>query len=209
MTALAHSRPTRTLVALKAPGDALERLIGLGLNAVGQATDRLQAGGSVARWRAEMERMIATSHQAALIAATAQRLGVPANSALISRQRLSRAEREDIRAAVRGQLAYLDGFQRDIEAGRLSPAQVAARANMYARAIKPFYYAQRWGQWEIPDQLIPGNNACMANCRCTGSITTDNGDGTGVWTRVLGSEQHCDDCPRLAGDHPVKRRQAA
>lgn len=195
-------------VRLKAPGDALTRLIGLSLAGVQDATARLVAGGSAAAWRREMERTIATAHQAALITATAQRLGVGADSALISRQRLSRAERDDVRAAVRAQLAYLDRFAAEVAAGRLSPAQIAARANLYAPAIKPFYYAQRWGAWDIPDQLIPGNQACLGNCLCSISVA-DNGDGTGVLTRVMGgAEQHCKECPPLAGDHPVKRRGA-
>jgi hypothetical protein len=199
---------SRPRMRLKAPGDALERLIGLSLVGIQGATGKLTAGGPLKAWRAEMERTIATAYQATYITATAQRLGVPADSPLISRSRLSRAEREDIRRAVAGQLAYLDRFAADVAAGKLSPAQIAARANLYGPALKSFYYAQRYGEWEIPSQLLPGNNACLGNCRCTGSITADNGDGTGVWTRVLGGELHCDECPRLAGDHPVKRRRA-
>ena len=76
-----------------------------------------------------MERAIATQHQAAYLAATAQRLKVPLDSPLLSRARLSRAERADIAAAVRGQLQYLDKFAAELAAGRLSPAQAAARAN--------------------------------------------------------------------------------
>lgn len=194
-------------VRLKAPGDALGRLVALGTVSVRDATARLTAGGSVQAWRREMERAIATAHQAALITATAQRAGVGASSALISRARLSRAERDDVKAAVRGQLAYLDRFAAEVAAGRLSPAQIAARADLYAGAIRPFYYSQRWGAWDVPDQLLPGNQACLGNCRCSISIA-DNGDGTGVLTRVMGGEDHCKECPPLAGDHPVKRRGA-
>lgn len=207
MTTLIDSRPTRYATRLKAPGDALDRLVALGTVSIQRATAQLQAGGSLKAWRAEMERIITTAHQATLITATAQRLGVPADSPLISAKRLSRAERDDIKAAVRGQIAYLEGFQRDIAAGKLSPPQVAARANLYGRAIKSFYYQQRWGDWEIPDVLIPGNNQCLSNCLCRITIT-DDGDGTGTLTRTMGgTEQHCKECPTLAGDHPVKRRR--
>lgn len=206
MTVATYSPP---VLRLKAPGDALDRLIGLGVASIQDATAKLQAGGSVATWRREMERVIATQHQAAFITATAQRLGVPADSALISRARLSRAEREDIRRAVAEQLRYLDRFAAEVAAGRLSPGQVAARANLYGQAIKPFYYAQRWGDWEIPDSLIPGNQQCLGNCKCFISIT-DGGDGKGTLTRTMGgTEHHCSECPGLVGDHPIKRRGKA
>lgn len=206
MIAIAESRP---VLRLKAPGDALDRLIGLGVASIQDATAKLQAGGSVATWRREMERVIATQHQAAFITATAQRLDVPADSPLISRARLSRAERADIAAAVRGQLAYLDRFAAELAAGRLSPAQAAARANLYGQAIKPFYYQQRYGDWEIPDSLIPGNQQCLGNCKCFISVT-DDGDGKGTLTRTMGgTEHHCSECPGLVGDHPIKRRGKA
>lgn len=199
---------TPAVIAIKAPPDALTRLVALGQARIGEVTARLAAGGTVAAWRREMERAIATAHQAALITATAQRLGVGADSALISGPRLSRAERADVTAAVCVQLAYLDRFAAEVAAGRLSDAQIAARANLYAGAVREFYYRQRWGAWEIPDVLLPGTAECLGNCKCTISIS-DNGDGTGVLTRVMGAaEQHCKTCPTLQGDHPVKRRAA-
>lgn len=201
---IARTAPVR----LKAPGDALTRLIGLSLTSIQDATARRAAGGSVAAWRRELERAITTAHQATLITATAQRLGVGADSALISRARLSKAERDDIKQAVRAQLVYLDRFAAAVAAGDLSDAQIAARANLYAGAIKEFYARQRWGDWDIPDQLLPGTAECLGNCTCSITVS-DNGDGTGVLTRTLGAtEQHCKTCPTLAGDHPVKRRGA-
>lgn len=205
----ARREMARAGLTVKAPGDALERLIGLGLSSIQDATAKLRAGGSVATWRREMERAIATQHQAAYLAATAQRLKVPLDSPLLSRARLSRAERADIAAAVRGQLQYLDKFAAELAAGRLSPAQAAARANLYGQAIKPFYYQQRYGDWEIPDSLIPGNQQCLGNCKCFISVA-DNGDGTGTLTRTMGgAEHHCSECPGLVGDHPIKRRGKA
>ena len=197
-----------TLVRLKAPPlTPLDKLIGLSLNEIGQATAKLNAGGSLKAWQQAMEKVLTQAHTAAFITSTAQRLGVPPDSPLISRSRLSRAERADITKAVQNQLGYLRGFVADVQAGQLSPAQIAARANLYGPSIRPFYYQQRWGDWQIPDQLIPGNQACLGNCRCTISVA-DNGDGTGVLTRVLGGERHCSECPPLAGDHQVRRRAA-
>lgn len=180
---------------------ALDKLIGLARVAMEDATTRGGPG-----WQAAMERALVTAHTAAFITATAERLGVPPNSDLISAKRLSRAERADIQAAVARQLIYLKGFA----AARpdLSEAAVLARARLYAASIRSFYYAQRWGAWEIPDRLLPGLQQCLGNCRCQLSDVRDNGDGTGVLTRVLGGEQHCDQCPPLAGDHPVRRKAA-
>ena len=182
--------------------DALTKLIALGAAAIEAATRR---GG--AKWEREMERIITTQMTAAYIAATAQRLGVTPDSALISRARLSRAERADIEAAVREQIRYLRRFAE--ARGGMSEAAIMARARMYATGVKAFYHAQRWGAWEIPDRLIPGRQSCLGNCKCDISVA-DNGDGTGVLTRTMGgTENHCSECPPLVGSYPVRRRGAA
>ena len=185
---------------------AVDRLIGLALVAIGDATAAYEANGNIRAWERAMERAIRTASQAAYITATAERLNIRPDSPLISQARLSRTERQDIQRNINAQSAYLRGFVEAVKAGELSPAQIAARANLYAAGtIRTFYYQMRYGDWEIPDRLLPGQQACMGNCRCTISIR-DNGDGTGVLTRTLGGERHCKECPPLAGDHPVKRR---
>lgn len=205
MTTLARPVPR-----LKAPAAALDRLVGLNLAAIQASTRDYLSSGNLTRWQREMERHLTTAHTAAYIAATAERLRIPPDSPLISRQRLSRAERADIRAAVDRQLQYLSGFVRDIQSGDMSDRAIAARANLYGPSVKAFYYQQRWGDWEIPDNLLPGNQQCLSNCRCYLTDILDNGDGTGVLTRVMGgTEQHCTECPPLAGDWPVKRRRVS
>lgn len=184
---------------------ALDRLIGLARVAIADATAALEAGGTVRQWERAMERAITTAHTAAYITAASQRLGVPPDSPLLSRQRLSRAERRDIEAAVAEQVAYLRKFAAQLDG--LSPAAIAARAKMYASSITPFYYAQRWGEWEISLNLLPGNQKCLSNCRCSIAIE-DDGDGTGTLIRRLGAgEGSCDECPGLAGEYPIKRRR--
>jgi hypothetical protein len=153
---------------------------------------------------------VAAGHAAAVWAGVAERSTGPRQFAiarlreLAGERALPRADRERLRARLQSELGYLARFAREAEG--MSPAAFAARAALYAGAVRGTYYEARWGDWEIPDTLLPGNNACLGNCRCTASITRDNGDGTGVWTRILGGERHCDDCPPLAGDHPVRRR---
>jgi hypothetical protein len=186
----------------------LDKLIALAVVEIERATEAMAAGGSTKAWRREMERIITTQTTAAYIAAAAQRLGVPPDSALLSRARLSRAERADIQAQVRDQLRFLDGFQAAM--GDMSPAAILARAKLYATGPRAFYSAQRWLDWDIPDGLLPGRQQCGGRCYCVISVS-DNGDGTGTLTRKMGAPEsdHCTECPPLAGDHPVKRRRAA
>jgi hypothetical protein len=183
------------------------RLAALAQTAIVDATARLVAGGSLAAWEREMRAVLARSHTAAWLAATAERLHVPLDSPLLSERRLSRAERAEIAATVEEQLQYLKGFVQDMHT--LTPAQIAARANLYAGATRKTYYGARWGDWEIPSELLPGNQQCQSNCRCAISVA-DNGGGKGTLTREMGgTEHHCTECPPLVGSYPVQRRAAA
>lgn len=156
-------------------------------------------------WQRDMERVIARAHTAAWLAGTAERLGVKLDSALLSQARLSRAERAEIKAVVEKQLEYLQGFAE--AKGSLSEAQIAARAAMYAGAVRGTFLETRWGDWDIAPELYPGAQQCLTNCRCKAHVV-DNGDGTGTWVRELGSERSCEECPPLAGEHPIERRRA-
>ena len=147
----------------------------------------------------DMRRAIATAHSAATYAAIKERTGVMPKG-------LSKAERNDLKAAVAAQLKYYDAFA--AQASGMSDSAVAARAGMYAGSIRQTFYEARWGAWDIPDELMPGNQQCLTNCLCNISIT-DNGDGTGVLKREMGgTEHHCDECPALVGDHDIQRRVA-
>ena len=147
----------------------------------------------------DMRKAIATAHSAATYAAIKERTGIMPKG-------LSRAERNDLKARVAEQLKYYDRFA--AQAGDMSDAAIAARAGMYAGAVRQTFYEARWGTWDIPDGLMPGNQTCLTNCLCTISIT-DNGDGTGVLKREMGgTEHHCDECPALVGDHDIQRRAA-
>ena len=157
-------------------------------------------------WQRDMERVIARAHTAAWLAGTAERLGVPLDSALLSEKRLSKAERAEIKGIVEKQLDYLKGFAEAREG--MSDAAIAARSAMYGGAARQTFLETRWGGWDIPPELYPGAQQCMTNCRCSAHVV-DNGDGTGVWVRELGSERSCEECPPLAGEHPIERRRAA
>ena len=151
-----------------------------------------------------MEAALVKGHTAAVLAAAAERAGVRPDSGLF--KGLSKAERADIKKAVAEQLQYLKGFL--AAKGDMSEAAIRARAQLYSGSIKPTYYAARWGEWEIPDSLLPGRQQCVGNCLCRISEVKDNGNGTGTLTRTMGgTEQHCTECPPLEGDHEVKRRK--
>ncbi len=182
------------------------KLQALTMTAIRDATTAYLNGGTQAAWEQAMRAAITRGHTAAYLAATAERLNVPLDSALLSEKRLSRAERAEIKRLVQAQIDYLRGF---IDAlPTLTDAQIAARADLYAGAVKTTYYQTRWGDWEIPDHLLPGMQQCVGNCKCRISVA-DNGDGSGVLTRTMGgTEHHCTECPPLVGDHPVRRRGA-
>lgn len=158
------------------------------------------------QWERKMLAVITRGHLAAWMAGTGERLKIPVDSPLLSQQRLSRAERAEIKRIVERQLEYLRGFER--AKGGMSEAQIGARSDLYPGALKQTYLSARWGDWEIPDHLMPGNQKCLTRCVCMAHVK-DNGDGTGVWVRTMGgTEHHCTECPPLAGDHAVKRRGA-
>lgn len=159
-----------------------------------------------AAWEREMRQVVTRGHVAAWMAGTAERLGVPLDSPLLNRARLSRAERADITTLVDKQLAYLKQF--NAARADMSDAAILARASLYPGALRGSYYGARWGDWEIPDELMPGNQQCVTRCLCTITEVRDNGDGTGTLVRELdGTEAHCDECPGLAGEHAITRRE--
>lgn len=184
------------------PTDPL-KLQALTAQAITQAVALLP---DVRAWERGMRQALVTGQTAAYLSGLSERLGVPLGSKLLNERNLSKQERAEIKQAVEAQLQYLKGFQSAIP--NMSEAQVAARAMLYSGSVKSTYYAARWGEWDIPQGLLPGQQACLGNCGCTVSVR-DNGDGTGMLTRVLGgAEHHCTECPPLAGEHPVKRRAA-
>lgn len=186
---------------------SLETLRAQPLTLIGPATQTLTDGGSIGAWRRAMEVAIRRSQTAAYIAATAERLKT--TPALV--KGLSRAERAELDKRIDAQLKYLDGFASDLKAGKLTMAQAQARAAMYAGAVNQGYYAARWGDWMIPDDLMPGNQQCKANCNCRISVKAEGDDSdTGTLTREMGKpEHHCTECPMLVGSYEVKRRRLA
>ena len=159
------------------------------LRLIGPATDTLASGGSIGSWRREMERAIRLSQTASYIAAVKDRTGVMPKG-------LSRVERKELDARIAVQVKYLDGFAADLRAGKLSPAQAAARANLYAGAVRGAYYAARYlGLNAYPGD---GSTPCKGNCKCT----LEERDGKIWW--VLHPAEHCDGCVSRASASPYQ-----
>ena len=186
------------------PTDPL-RLRALAQTAIEEATQRLNDGGSRQAWEKEMRAILARAHTAAWLAGTAERLGVPLDSPLLSQARLSRAERADITAAVEEQLKYLRGFVDDMDS--LSEAQIAARANLYAGATRSTYSKAANADWSLP--FFPGEGTeCKTNCGCSWLIDVideDAGDADATWLRSF--DDSCKTCVDREGGNPYQIRE--
>ena len=174
--------------------DAVTRLHALALVAIEQAAQRLVNGGSVDAWEKEMARIIARAHTAALIAGTAERAGVPVSDGLF--RGLSRAERNELNATVKAQLDYLSRFVDDVRSGDLSPAQIAARADLYGGPLRATYYRNRY--IGLPYYPADGGTPCLSNCKCSWR------DEEGVYYWELSASEHCVGCLEREAKNPYQ-----
>lgn len=172
---------------------AADRIAALLARDIASITQALVSGGSVDAWEKAMLEAIARGHAAAAIAGTAERLGVAAGSKLLNERNLSKIERQGIKSAIAGQLPYLHKFADDIRAGRLSDAQIAARAGLYAGAVRSTWGAARWAGAELPAMPTEGSE-CMTNCKCE---WIQRSDGF-YWT--LTQAEHCPTCLTRASE---------
>lgn len=171
---------------------APDRIAALLARDIAAITRELVNGGTAEAWERRMLDAIARGHAAAAIAGTAERLGVAAGSKLLNERNLSRAERDEIKRAVVGQVPYLRNFAADVAAGRLSDAQIAARAGLYAGATRASYSKGRWSGRGLPAYPADGGTACLVNCKCS---WVERG-GMMYWE--LGTAEHCPDCESRA-----------
>lgn len=167
---------------------APDRIAALLARDIAAITRELLSGGTVANWERRMLDAIARGHAAAAIAGTAERLGVAAGSKLLNERNLSRAERDEIRRAVADQVPYLRGFATDVQAGRLSDAQIAARAGLYAGATRATWGKARWSGAGLPAMPGDGSSECLTQCGCAWAYR----DGAYYWER--GKNDSCPTC---------------
>lgn len=182
-----------------------DRIAALLAREISTATQALLGGGGTQTWERQMLDAIARGHAAAAIAGAAERLGVAAGSKLLNERNLSRAERQAIKERVAGQLPYLRQFAADVTAGRLSDAQIAARAALYAGATRATYYQARNYGWDLRGVPIPadGGTECISNCRCVAY------EENGLWIYELTAAEHCTGCVARAAKSPYPLQRLA
>ena len=149
---------------------------------------------NVAAWAMSVRRALIQGHTAAHLLGLAERLQVPLDGALLSQARLSNAERVDIAKRVNAQLDYLKGFAAAVP--DMSAAAIAARANLYAGAVRASYYGARYPR--LPSVPGDGSTPCKSNCKCTLEQRVD-----GIWW-VLGAAEHCIGCLDRAAGSPYE-----
>jgi len=97
-------------------------------------------------------------------------------------------------AEMRKQYGYLNGFASEVATGSLSPAQVAARSQLYVEASTASYERGRAAAHRLVLPAYPGDGStqCRVNCKCHWRITEDQTKWDCYWT--LGQAEHCEDC---------------
>lgn len=97
---------------------------------------------------------------------------------------------------VKAQYGFLSGFSREIAAGELSEAQVAARSGLYVESGTQAYERARatsFGAPDLPEYPGDGNQICGANCRCSWELVETEGGLEATWV-VAGDEASCESC---------------
>jgi hypothetical protein len=176
----------------------LDHLVGGLSGDLTRLSDQLAANRlTPAQWHNQSLQALADYHQAAYLAGTSERLGIQSGGALLSSQRLSRAERQDITRAVVDQAEYLSRFTDQVEAGDLSNAQIRARAASYAQSLKTTYSEALTFGADLPFQPGDGGTVCGIHCQCSWQKRG------GVWIWALDPlADHCADCRARADGNP-------
>ena len=106
---------------------------------------------------------------------------------------------------LRDQYHHLDGFAADIAAGRLSEAQIRARARMYVDAGHLAFErgrAEAFGMPTLPAYPGDGQTACLTRCWCSWDHVPVIEQGVLIgWDSTWKLENrvdHCEDCPKNA-----------
>lgn len=126
-----------------------------------------------------------------------------------TRGTLTPADETRLAARIREQLGYLDGFRADIEAGKLTPAQIQRRAQMYIDAGKASL--QEGAALALGMPLLPiyptQASECQVNCRCFWRIQTLEGNGNWNCTWVIQPSDVCPQCSARAAEwNPLQIR---
>lgn len=100
---------------------------------------------------------------------------------------------------IHGQYHYLEGFSRDIDAGKLSEGQVRTRARMYINGSTRAFERAKSDSLGVPElKQYPGDGqtVCRTNCQCHLDYVETDSQWEVTW--VLGEAEHCPDCVTLS-----------
>lgn len=89
-------------------------------------------------------------------------------------QRMTAADRATVTARLRSEFGYLRGFAKDVQSGKMTEAQIRARADMYATHIRSSFHE--------------GKRAASEDA------------GKAQERRVLNPAEHCGDCEDMASE---------
>lgn len=111
---------------------------------------------------------------------------------------MTQADWGRVNAQLKAQYAFLDRFAADIAAGKLSPAQIAARSRMYLDSATQSHERGKAAArgLRLPQYPGDGRTRCRANCKCSWLIREDESAYYCTW--LLGKAEHCEDCYLLA-----------
>lgn len=94
------------------------------------------------------------------------------------------------------QYRYLNNFAGDIAAGKLSEAQIAARAKLYMQSSsQAFEKGKTYGMGLPPLPAWPGDgqSECLVACRCAWDVQEWPNEYRAFW-RLGPAEEHCPTC---------------
>jgi len=166
--------------------DALATLQGRMLDTIASLMDARDYLGP-AEWRNQFERALIEYHAAAYFAGQGTNVLTARGDAELGR-------------LLATQLDYLAGFAADVE--KLTPAQAAARAALYAGPLRATHSRGQLALWDLP--YHPGEGTpCRGNCHCRWRMVVDDLEelnGRAYWT--LGTAEHCEGCKARAARNP-------
>ncbi len=149
-----RDRETGRYVAESRVLGAVEHYGEYSANNIGRLTERLNGGQlTIGQWQREVAQELKNAH---LIAAMAGRGG---------RDAMTQADWGRVGGRLRWEYEYLNRFAQEIEAGKLSAAQIAARARLYGNAARKSYYdgrtaAARVSEYRYEQRFLQPGESC-------------------------------------------------
>lgn len=97
-------------------------------------------------------------------------------------------------ALVEAQRAYLRAFAEDIAAGKLSEAQIGARARLYYAASTTAHESGKAGAWNVTPPHLPGDGSTPCGVQCKCAISYRETDETVELRWILQAHESCSRC---------------